>query len=299
MDWINKIYLNPSQSDQAWSKLNCDKLFKFEAINMWHNVLIKGENIMNKHLKSLAHQVNDYLKNDNKADAKKALTVSIEKLHDLRVATRKWLAVMNPDDEMVASFKKIIQASNKVRDMDVFLWEILPTFPESWQADLVALQAGLQDSRAELNSQFKVLLETELVDELVRAKKRLVKHAHAFESAHGRHKMPFKEIEKRLKTAVKELKLLDLEDKQLHKIRLLIKRLRYQLEHFYPEEHKALALTETIQERLGLFHDQYQAMNLLDKHQSLLTPHMFEQTYAFLQHEKQRTISALRQFLTK
>jgi CHAD domain-containing protein len=250
---------------------------------------------MKTRLKGLIHQVDEYLKQDDKT----ALMTSVDALHDVRVATRKWLAVMNPDDEMVGSFKKIIQASNKVRDMDVFLLEILPTFPLDWQAELQALQTGLRLSRAELNSQFKVLLETEIIDELARAKRRLAKNSQAFESEHGRHKMPLKEIEKRLKIAVKELRLLELEDKQLHKIRLLIKRLRYQLDQYYPDEHKALALTEAIQNRLGQFHDQYQAMNLLDKHQSLLTPALFQQAYKFLQEAKQDTIRELRLFLVR
>lgn len=248
---------------------------------------------MKNRLNTIVKLAGEYLNTDENTN----MSGSVESLHKLRVAVRQWLALIDPKHEMVGSFKKIIQASNKVRDLDVLLWETWAKFPKDWHAGLTSLRHNLQASRAELNTEFKAVLDDELLDELVQAQRCLVKDKHAFDLKQEHQKMPLKEIQKRLKKAVKELKILDLKDKRLHQIRLLIKRLHYQLARFYPDEKKALALSERLAKQLGVFHDLYQAINLINKHQDALSAQQISECRAFLNIQKLQSLQKMRKKL--
>ena len=219
----------------------------------------------------------------------------VKVLHDIRVYARKLIVVMDPDDPQTTTLKKLIQFSNKIRDIDVFTNEILPLFPKSLRANLAKAQQVLHINRMDMNLEFKSLLSTEWLEDLTPEP---TADEHAVKTTTDRHKMALSDIEKRLKKALRDLNRIDLEDKHYHKIRLLIKRLHYQLLRFYPQEKPSIALAKQLQQKLGEFHDLYQAINLLKQHKSLIKPKTYKQCKLFLKERKQHTIKTLRKIAT-
>ncbi|BCN92444.1 hypothetical protein THMIRHAM_02290 [Thiomicrorhabdus immobilis] len=225
-------------------------------------------------------------------------TKLVKCLHDMRVAARKSIVVMSPEDSMTLSLKKLIQSSNKIRDLDVFLNEILPKLPKKWHAELDNIRQPLILKRLEMNQDFRIVLKEEWLNDLSQIEN-FSSDKRSLQYDSNRHQMTHKEIEKSLKKALKELKSIELEDKHLHKIRLVIKRLHYQLERFYPDEKQLLKLTKLIQTELGEFHDFYQAVKLLKQHEALISPKTYQHGITFLKDKKSQTISNLRKALRK
>ena len=220
-------------------------------------------------------------------------------LHDIRVTARKLIVVMHPDDMLTLGLKKLIQSSNKLRDLDVFTSEILPLFPKKLHTAFKDIKLVLQDTRVEMNHDFKSLVSSEWLDDLPQTQGLSFITQQQSEANLSRHQMPLNEIEKRLKKSIRELNLLDLEDKQLHKIRLVIKRLHYQLERFYPKEKRSIALTKRMQEKLGTFHDFYQAIKLLKQHKEQIKAKAYKNAIGFLEEQKNQTIKELRKDIRK
>ncbi|WP_029406620.1 CHAD domain-containing protein [Thiomicrorhabdus sp. Milos-T2] len=221
----------------------------------------------------------------------------VECLHNLRIAARKLIVVMNPEDFIGLNLKKLIQASNKIRDLDVFITEILPQFPKKWHSEFKDLLRVLNNRRVEMNHDFKITLTEEWLSDLNDEKILLSGEHETSQSQLKRQQMDLKEIEKRLKKALKEVKSIDIEDKHLHKIRLVSKRLRYQLMRFYPQETKLIKTTKLLQAKLGDFHDIYQAIKLLKQNESLLTPKTFKHCNTFLNDKKAQILVELRKEL--
>lgn len=218
---------------------------------------------------------------------------AVSLLHSLRVKARQIIAILNPDDALTISIKQLIQNSNKLRDIDVFLTQTLLNTPLDAQQTLAPLKQLLTEKRADINYDFKTLLREEWINEDINKVDLSVSEILCLETNLSRHKMEFKEIEKRLRKVVRELKLFELEDKQIHKIRLKVKRLRYQLERFYSDENQALELTQTIQDDLGCFHDYYQALQLIDPHQNFIEDKDYQLLKKNLINKKQTCIQSL------
>ncbi|WP_321326615.1 CHAD domain-containing protein [Thiomicrorhabdus sp.] len=246
---------------------------------------------MKTHLEKLNHILTRYIELPD--DDSKQVKV----LHDLRVSARKLITLINPNETLTASLKKLIQSSNKIRDLDVFINETLPIFPKKLQADLKEVHLTLHNTRADMNHEFKSLLSDELIGDLNQTHTPSTKQE--IKADLSRHQMPLNDIDKRLKKVVRELQLLDLEDKQLHKIRLVTKRLHYQLERFYPEEKKSIALAKLIQTQLGKFHDIYQAIKLVKHNKPLLKPKTYKSCIDFLKDKKMQSIRELRKDIRK
>lgn len=117
-------------------------------------------------------------------------------------------------------------------------------------------------------------------------------------SSAERHKLLLSEIEKRLKAQLKILRAVEIEDKQVHKVRLKIKRLRYQLEHFYTEQEEALQLTTYLQDELGVFHDLCQGIKWLNKYLGE-DKEQLKSIQDLLQTRKEKNLQSVRKTLHK
>jgi len=220
-------------------------------------------------------------------------------LHTSRVTARKLIVTMHPEHSLVPTLKKLIQASNKIRDLDVFIHDILPLFPKKLRAELTATKLELQKTRSEMNFDFKLLVNEEWDFNLQPNQASSITQALEFDDPLNSDAMGLEDINKRLKKLIKELTLLDLEDKHLHKIRLKVKRLHYQLARFYPEESRSIDLTNQLKEALGLFHDLYQAIKLIKQNRSLIQAKAFANCTHFLEKKKAQTIKDLRKDIHK
>ncbi len=190
----------------------------------------------------------------------------VELLHKIRVNSRKLVALSPPESYSAQVLKRLIQSSNALRDLDVLQNETLKDLPEKWQKELRPIYQYLAERRHEMDAQFKLLLQMELRDEIQGLVDDFDQLQKKSSRSAERHKLSLSEIERRLKLQLKILRAVDIEDKQVHKVRLKIKRLRYQLEHFYVNQEQALELTTYLQDELGKFQDLCQGMKWLKKY---------------------------------
>lgn len=242
-------------------------------------------------LKKLLKKLDDYEMLEQ--DAKQ-----IEPLHKIRVTARKLVALSEPDSYSAQVLKRLIQASNALRDLDVLRSETLPKLPAKWQPKLTELYQQLAQQREELDAQFKLRLQMELYDEIHSLVDEFEPLQQPKSDSQPRHQLPLKEIEKRLKAQVKWLRTLDIKDQQVHKVRLKIKRLRYQLEHFYPQQIPALEMMTYLQNTLGEFQDLCQGKKWLEKHASLASPTL-NAIQGLLEARKQTILHKVRGVLNK
>lgn len=224
---------------------------------------------------------------------------SVHQLHKLRVSARKLVSLSPPQSYASQVFKRSIQQSNYLRDLDVLQTEVLVIFPKEWRHEIQQLERGLRELREDESVKFRLFLEMEIKAELKNLVKDYQKISKKSEGDSQRHCMSLNEIVKKLKEQLKLLKKLELEDAQVHKVRLKIKRLRYQLEHFYADESRLLSLTAMLQETLGRFHDKSQAQKILQSQKTLLSKDDLLKFTQYLDVKKQEILAQLRQALKK
>ena len=218
----------------------------------------------------------------------------VESLHTLRVTARKLVSVSAPETYQIILFKHIIQSSNKLRDLDVFTTEILPTFPKKLQSSMSSLYQGLEEFREQLDIEYKLWLEADVLLEL---QDLLTDSEQIKKKSSGRpdkNKLELNDIQKKLQKNIKIIQKVDVEDKHIHKVRLKIKQLHYQLEHFYPQEEKLIKKCAYLQDELGHFHDLCQGITLLKKHENLIQKENLTQYLEHLEKNKAATLNTVR-----
>jgi len=218
----------------------------------------------------------------------------VESLHTLRVTARKLVSVSAPETYQIELFKHLIQSSNKLRDLDVFTTEILPAFPKKLRSSMTSLYQGLEEFREQLDIEYKLWLEA---DALLEIQDLLTDSEHIKQKSNGRperNKLELNDIQKRLQKNIKLIQKVDVEDKHIHKVRLKIKQLHYQLEHFYPQEEKLIKKCAYLQDELGHFHDLCQGIKLLKKHQDLIQKENLTQYLEHLEKNKVAILNTIR-----
>ncbi|MEA1989920.1 MAG: CHAD domain-containing protein [Pseudomonadota bacterium] len=218
----------------------------------------------------------------------------VESLHTLRVTARKLVSVSAPDTYQIKLFKHIIQSSNKLRDLDVFTTEILPAFPKKLQSSMTSLYKGLEEFREQLDIEFKLWLEADVlleIQDLLTDSEQIKKES---SGRPDKHKLEQNDIEKKLQKNIKLIQKVDIEDKHIHKARLKIKQLHYQLEHFYPQEEKLLKKCTYLQDELGHFHDLCQGIKLLKKYADLTQKENLTQYLKHLEKNKVALLHTIR-----
>lgn len=238
------------------------------------------------------------LKKIDKYESLEQAKTQVELLHKIRVNTRKLVALSPPESYSAQVLKRLIQASNALRDLDVLQNETLKHLPDKWQKDLKPIYQELTERRLEMDAQFKLLLQMELREEIQGLMDDFEHLQKKNSSSAERHKLLLSEIEKRLKAQLKILRAVEIEDKQVHKVRLKIKRLRYQLEHFYTEQEEALQLTTYLQDELGVFHDLCQGIKWLNKYLGE-DKEQLKSIQDLLQTRKEKNLQSVRKTLHK
>ncbi|MBN2646582.1 MAG: CHAD domain-containing protein [Thiotrichales bacterium] len=216
---------------------------------------------MNPVIEQVQQQLNLYLQ------IEAPLSAQGETLHELRVAARQLLSLFPKEEFQRQLFKRIIQASNKIRDLDVLLLDILPKIAKEFTPQTREdLEQNLLAARALLDDEFKSFLQLDVLPELIGMNPQQMLRA---QTAMAEGVEPLEQIEKHFRQLRKRLLLVDLEEEQIHKIRLKVKRLRYQMAHHYPQEPLLDTLT-FVQHQLGHFHDYAQARKLIQRYASSL-----------------------------
>lgn len=220
-------------------------------------------------------------------------------LHKMRQAAREILSLLPEEDYPQQRIKRVIQASNKIRDLDVLILELLPRLPEEFTATADLIKEQLLDVRWNLDDDFKNDLQLEMVPEIESCKD---EYAHAMHQAQPKsiehHQEKLKELKKQFKKVQKHLSLVDLENKQIHKLRLKIKRMRYQVAHLFADQHELLAKLKYLQQQLGEFHDYDQAQKMMAKYTDI-DAQIMEPVFKYLRAEQQKILSRVRKKITK
>ncbi|MBO1926375.1 CHAD domain-containing protein [Thiomicrorhabdus sp. 6S2-11] len=191
-------------------------------------------------------------------------------LHKLRQTARQIVSLLPEDGYSQQRVKRVIQASNKIRDLDVLLLELLPGFPEEYAEIVAEIKEQLLDVRWRLDDDFKNDLQMEMVPEIESCigDDQVMSHMFAPTAGEALHDR-LKDIKARFKKIKKQLGLLDNDSGQIHKQRLKVKRIRYQVEHYFPEQQSLLDQLKYLQKQLGEFHDYAQAEKMIGKYTEL------------------------------
>ncbi|QKI89805.1 CHAD domain-containing protein [Thiomicrorhabdus xiamenensis] len=216
-------------------------------------------------------------------------------LHELRVSARKLVSLLPKDDYHREFFKRVIQASNKIRDLDVLMLQVVPGFPKDMRDAGDQLRKELLGIRNQLDDDFKNFLQLDILPELCNLRANFTREKDSLAVSEGVEEL--EQIEKQFRQIRKRLLLVDLEEKQVHKIRLKVKRLRYQVAHHYRNKNKLLAELKFLQEQLGKFHDFSQAGNLIRKYAVDLDPEFLKQLRKHLQSKQNAILKKVRKSL--
>ncbi|KAF1053764.1 MAG: hypothetical protein GAK43_01254 [Stenotrophomonas maltophilia] len=177
-----------------------------------------------------------------------------EALHDLRIAVRRLRSLLHPThgwpgiDELETALRDIGQLSGPLRDLEV----LLPVLREQ------GLERSAQQRQPALEAGYTALLGSEQLQRLLRLLDgwpplwRTAQRQGALEGLHDKVHKRLAQQWKRLRAALED----PAHDR--HRLRLLIKRVRYALEAYpkdSPVPRKALAVLKDAQAALGDWHD--------------------------------------------
>lgn len=204
--------------------------------------------------------------------------IDTEFLHDYRVSFRKVRSVISLfkgiyNQEKTAELKKdfgdIMQNTNRLRDLDVYLLErdnYFKLVPQSSQKGLSILFAYLESERQkELEKVIKALKSKEYLQQVKKLKKLFSKQKHIPAGPKG--ELPSREfgarlIQKRYNQVCRIANTIDAdtEDETVHQLRISCKKLRYLMEFFTPLFPQAdiqllIKKLKVLQDNLGKFND--------------------------------------------
>jgi hypothetical protein len=211
----------------------------------------------NKEIVNFLTQVNHFQEINFETDYERGVFLqSVRALHQLRVLARKIIDSFPRGDYSVKPIKGMIHASNSLRDIDVLMSEILPSILKHQPNRLKKLQNQLYSHRFYFYAQFISFIEDEFepdCGELLNLNN----------SNHGMFEQnDFKTLQKTFLKEIKSLSRLDIDAKQIHKIRLKVKRYQQPFSQFQGYDLWQQTVAE-LRDVMGEFNDFSQAKRLL------------------------------------
>lgn len=164
-----------------------------------------------------------------------------EEVHMLRIKSRELYSLISKDEPFYVKLKKVIKLSNKIRDMDVFVHEYLTFLAKKkiTVLDTKSIKKSLNKKREKkINQLYHYLKFLTIPDE--------VKFVHV------------------AKTPLLEYKtILTLNQSQLHKYRIYIKKRLYIEKNSTPMNEKKVKALSKIKDLLGTINDNYNGLKRL------------------------------------
>ncbi|MCK5110579.1 MAG: CHAD domain-containing protein [Arcobacteraceae bacterium] len=166
----------------------------------------------------------------------------IDDIHKIRISTRKSLCLLRDKKLNCKYLKRIIKLSNKIRDIDVFLYDYLTKIPPKYQLKIntTVLKDILHNKREEEIKKFLTYLEIFLVK-----------------------KIKFLQSNQIDKPTVKPR--LSLNIKKLHKYRIYIKNQFYAAKNETKKDKMKIKFLEEIKNLLGNINDNHNAIKIIKK----------------------------------
>lgn len=191
--------------------------------------------ILNKKLKKLSSVIDLLLLDNND---------SVAMIHNLRKKTRELLSLVATTDPFYPKLKKVIKLSNKIRDIDVFLYTFMESLKSIHKKSLDTNRIILisKNSRNKLfNQLYLYLKKLEIPAD--------IKYKHTVFNMED--------------TTLLENKPILLKQKALHKYRIKIKQIIYSLKN--NKEKEKISILTTLKDLLGKINDNYNGLKRLQK----------------------------------
>ncbi|MBU1216012.1 CHAD domain-containing protein [bacterium] len=205
-----------------------------------------------KKLKEFKKYVKNFLKHERSG---------IEEIHDLRTRCRELISLLSSKEELYKKIKKVIKASNNIRDVDVFFEEYLESLPKKYlkKLDMQSIMKDTKKSRKkELDKLHKYLNSLVIEGDIVLEEK----------------------VDKFIVIPKEEPQL---NQEELHKYRIYIKKLLYREKNSVPLNKKRVNALSKIKDCLGSMNDNYNGFERLKNCE--LKPKLLERIENFTEAE--------------
>jgi CHAD domain-containing protein len=179
-----------------------------------------------KKLKEFKKSVKDFIKYQKH---------SVSDIHDLRTACRELISLLGSKEALYQKLKKVIKASNVIRDIDVFFEVYMELFPKKYlkKLDMQSIIKRTKKSRKKkLEKLHKYLQSLEIPSEILLQER----------------------AEKSVMPPQEEVKM---EQEALHKYRIYIKQLLYSEKNTLAPNKKRINALGKIKDCLGSINDNY------------------------------------------
>lgn len=165
----------------------------------------------------------------------------IEEVHELRVNSRELHSLLSKKEPFYAKLKKVIKLSNKIRDMDVFLEEYLNFLAkkEITALDIKGIKKSLNKKREKSINRLHLYLKFLSIPDSVKS-----------ESVVNT-------------TVLKNKTFTKLNQKELHKYRIYIKKRLYLEKNSSAKDKKRIKTLTKIKDLLGTINDYYNGLKRL------------------------------------
>ena len=183
---------------------------------------------------------------------------SIEDIHTLRVSSRELYSLVSPDDTFRKNIKKVIKLTNKIRDLDVFFEEYLPSLPKEYidELDINSIVESTNKSRSKDIDKLHLYLKYLSVPE----------------------SLEFKYIEK--KFDYDKINKVQYNQDELHKYRIYIKKVLSKEKNSSLKNMKKIKVLSKIKDILGTMNDNNNGIKRLESY--MITPALFQKIDDFI-----------------
>lgn len=194
---------------------------------------MSNKHYLNK-LKAFKKYVNEFI------EQKKS---SVDDVHDLRVKSRELFSLLSAEEPFYKRVKKVIKISNEIRDLDVFVEGYLESLPKKFKVklDMKSIMESVDKSRyaevEKLHEYLKSLVISNSVEFITQDK----------------------EIEPLNHTE------LDLNQIELHKYRVYIKKILFREKNSLERDEKKIKTLTKIKDILGSINDNSNGLNRLSE----------------------------------
>lgn len=168
---------------------------------------------------------------------------SVKSIHSLRVNSRELLSLVSADDSFSTELKKVIKQSNKIRDMDVFMQTYLGSLPKKYilKLDIKTIKKSIKKKRKKKIKKLRLYLKSLVIP-------------NSAESERNVHNK-----------SLKSIKIETLNQEELHKYRIYIKKRLYNEKNSTPLDEKRVEILTKIKDLLGEINDNYNGLKRLKR----------------------------------
>jgi len=183
---------------------------------------------------------------------------SIEDIHTLRINSRELYSLISLDDTFRKKIKKVIKLTNKIRDLDVFFEEYLPSLPKEYidELDIESILESTNRSRSKDIEKLHVYLKYLSLPE----------------------SLEFKYIEK--KFDYDKINKVQYNQSELHRYRIYIKRVLSKEKNSSEKDVKKIRLLSKIKDILGTMNDNNNGIKRLESY--MIMPALFQKIDDFV-----------------